>query len=125
MYKKSFYISRAVFFTFILIMMPVITQIKVNAAHIPPQVNELSEQAKDRFWKDYNNSRYKESQNSQDKYTQINSTYMVYPSAHKRVDSTQLTMKNKSLSLSFPIQHKRTISNEKKVIKHLDSTAEE
>lgn len=65
--------------------------------------NDLSMQSSSRMWNLVNNKSSDEK--VQDRYSQINST--SYPIPHSNTDITRLNLKNKSLSVSIPIQCKK------------------
>jgi len=112
-----------ILFAFILSFFAVSTHAKTPATPYTAVQNDLSAQSENRFWRVFevkNNTEIK----PKEKYTSISSTYLVYPEKHKNKDITSLKLKNKSLSLSIPIQYRKTEpdifqNEEKKIIKHL------
>lgn len=101
-------------------------QAKTSTTLLPPNANNLSEQAINRLWNGIEVKNKKEV-DQQNKYTTLNSTYLVYPQ-HKNTDITSFKLKNKALNLSIPLRHKKSgdiFSNEeKKIIKHLSVYSE-
>ena len=96
----------------------IVSNVTPNSFPNSVSTNDLSMQSSSRMWNLVNNKSSDEK--VQDRYSQINST--SYPIPHNNTDITRLNLKNKSLSVSIPIQCKKQIGDnsqneEKRAIK--------
>lgn len=111
-------IADVLLITCIILLFGVKVQAKAVSAAAAVPAGELSRQTNSKLWQIYGNNH--SGTKPQEKYIPINSTYLVYPAPHKNTDITSLKLKNKSLSVSIPIQHKKSaadINEDKRVIK--------
>ena len=111
-------IADVLLITCIMLMFGGKVQAKTVSAAAAVPAGEISKQTNSKLWQIYGNSH--PDTKPQEKYIPINSTYLVYPAPHKNTDITSLKLKNKSLSVSIPIQHKKSasdINEDKRVIK--------
>lgn len=111
-------IADVLLITGIILLFGVKVQAKAVSAAAAVPAGEISKQTNSKLWQIYGNKT--PDTKLQEKYIPINSTYLVYPAPHKNTDITSLKLKNKSLSVSIPIQHKKSaadITEDKRVIK--------